>query len=59
MTNYPPGTIGCELDELSQRVANLPWWLWFQKQFLRYRIARAKRIMVKLRASFVHLEEKR
>ncbi len=45
MTNYPPGTIGHELDELLHKTETLPWWLGFRKWSFRRRIARVRQRM--------------
>lgn len=55
MTNYPPGTIGRELDDLSQRVAALPWWLGFRKWSFRRRIARVRQRMARMSEAAVQL----
>lgn len=47
MTNYLPGTIGHELDELLRKTERLPWWAGFQKWSFRRRIARVRQRMVR------------
>lgn len=55
MTNYPPGTIGYELDELLHKTETLPWWLGFRKWSFRRRIARVRERIAQISEAAVQL----